>query len=37
MMLDYYDVMKGYMNVVSEKPEVSHWIEESEKINCWFI
>ena len=31
MMLDYYDVMKGYMNVVSEKPEVSHWIEESDK------
>ena len=31
MMLNYYDVMKVYMNVVSEKPDVSHWIEESDK------
>ena len=31
IMLDHYDVMKGYMHVDSEKPEVSHWIEESEK------
>ena len=31
IMLDHYDIMKGYMNVDSEKPEVSHWIEESEK------
>ena len=31
IMLDHYDIMKGYMHVDSEKPEVSHWIEESDK------
>ena len=31
IMLDHYDIMKGYMNVDSEKPEVSHWIENSDK------
>ena len=29
IMLDYYDVMKGYMSVKSERPVVSHWIEET--------
>ena len=31
IMLDHYDIMKGYMNVDSEKPQVSHWIEETDK------
>ena len=31
IMLEHYDIMKGYMNVDSERPEVSHWIEESER------
>ena len=31
IMLDHYDVMKGYMHVDSEKPQVSHWIEETDK------
>ena len=31
IMLENYDIMKGYMNVDSERPEVSHWIEESER------
>ena len=31
IMLEHYDIMKGYMNVDSERPEVSHWIEDSEK------
>ncbi|MDA0753498.1 MAG: MBL fold metallo-hydrolase [Candidatus Marinimicrobia bacterium] len=31
IMLDHYDIMKGYMHVDSVKPEVSNWIEESEK------
>ena len=30
-MLEHYDIMKGYMNVDSQRPEVTHWIEESEK------
>ena len=29
IMLDHYNIMKGYMNVKSEKPNVSHWIDES--------
>jgi len=31
IMLEHYDIMKGYMNVDSERPGVSHWIEESER------
>ena len=31
IMLDHYDIMKGYMHVDSEKPQVSHWIEETDK------
>ena len=31
IMIEHYDIMKGYMNVDSERPEVSHWIEESER------
>ena len=31
IMLDHYDIMKGYMHVDSEKPKVSHWIEDSDK------
>jgi len=31
IMLEHYDIMKGYMNVDSERPEVSHWIKESER------
>jgi glyoxylase-like metal-dependent hydrolase (beta-lactamase superfamily II) len=30
-MLEHYDLMKAYMNVDSDRPEVSHWIEENEK------
>jgi len=29
IMLDHYDIMKWYMHV--EKPQVSHWIEETDK------
>ena len=31
VMLEHYDLMKGYMSVDSDRPKVSHWIEETEK------
>ena len=29
IMLEHYDLMKGYMSVESDRPKVSYWIEET--------
>ena len=37
VMLEHFDLMKGYMNVDSDRPKVSHWIEEDAKLSLIHI